>query len=457
MSLIQFLIVLRARYRIVLIMTASIFALALAVGFALPKTYTADTKLFFDLLAGDVVGGNGAPLSANSSASYLPTQMEILTSDAVAQQVVRHLHLDRDPTRREAWLKATKGKGEEVAWIGRSLLMQLDVTPKMDSNIVTVSFQSDDPVFSAQVANAFATAYMQMIIDMRNAPARETVKWLGERVASAQADVERAKQKVVDYQRANSIVTADERIDSDTARIALLSQQLVALQGLNADTRSKLAAGQASNAQDAESSRIRSDIVELQAKMAEAATNLGTQHPVYLQMQARLAALQGQRIAEQRRASGVIRSDSTVGKLREEQADASLSAQTTRALEATGHRAELQNLMQQRDDVQALLRDISQKYAQASLLANSVQTNVSIMAPATEPVLPSSPSPARCGLLGLLLGILLGVAAAFGCELADRRVRSDDDIADILGAPVLGAQPMRRPSTLMRVVSWSNA
>ena len=149
-------------------------------------------------------------------------------------------------------------------------------------------------------------------------------------------------------------------------------------------------------------------------------------------------------------------SDSKAATLREAQADASLNTETDRALGTAAHRAELQSMIQSRDDARATLRDISQKYAQANLFANSVQTNVSIMTPATEPVSPSSPSPVLCGLLGLLMGILLGVAAEFGGELADRRVRSNDDIIDILGVPVLGVRLIHRPTALIRVLSWSN-
>lgn len=51
------------------------------------------------------------------------------------------------------------------------------------------------------------------------------------------------------------------------------------------------------------------------------------------------------------------------------------------------------------------------------------------------------PRPSRTGILGGLLGLVLGVAFAFGAEALDRRVRAEDEIEQILELPLLGRIP----------------
>jgi len=463
MSFAQFFIVLRARYRIAVAVFAAVVAMTLVASLVMPKRYTADTQLFFDLLSQDLIGGAGASLSANSSSSYVPTQIEIMTSSNVAQKVVARLHLDQDPAQHAAWLRATDGQGSEVVWLARELRKGLAVRPEMDSNIVTLSFRSPDPAYSAAVANAFTAAYIETSLALHDGPANDTAQWLEGRVQAARELLQQAQAKVAGYQRAHAIVTGDEHIDSETERLTLMSQQLVALQGQNADTQSKLQVGNANLAfpgvaQDGVASKLRADIADLEAKISVTAASLGTRYPTYMQMQAQLATLRSQLAAEIHRTSGAISADSSAGKLRESRLNGSIAAQKQRMLTNAEQRAQLESLVKERDAAQNALQDVSQKYIQASLLAHSVQTNVSVLTPAVVALLPSSPKPLLYTSIAVLVGALLGIAAAFGCELADRRVRSDNDIADLLGAPVLGARrDLNRFSWLRRVAVWSNA
>ena len=127
MSFQQFLAVMRARRRIALAVLGLVVALTFVASLVIPKSYRADTMVFIDLLSQDLIGGAGAALSANSSASYIPTQVEVVNSSNVAQKVVEKLHLDRDPRLHAVWLQKTDGLGSEAVWIGSQLRRKLDV------------------------------------------------------------------------------------------------------------------------------------------------------------------------------------------------------------------------------------------------------------------------------------------------------------------------------------------
>ncbi|HWP86428.1 MAG TPA: chain length determinant protein EpsF, partial [Burkholderiales bacterium] len=55
------------------------------------------------------------------------------------------------------------------------------------------------------------------------------------------------------------------------------------------------------------------------------------------------------------------------------------------------------------------------------------------------PLEPSFPKPlGKTMLMAIAAGILLGVGAAFLLEMLDRRIRTTDDLVDVLKLPVLG-------------------
>jgi Mrp family chromosome partitioning ATPase len=91
----------------------------------------------------------------------------------------------------------------------------------------------------------------------------------------------------------------------------------------------------------------------------------------------------------------------------------------------------------------ALLQNQTQLETVGKLLADNTQ----VLRPA-EGAAKIRPRTRRNGILGLLLGGMLGIAMAFVAEALDKRVRSEGEIAETLGMPLLGRLP--RPSRKLR-------
>ena len=116
MSLQQFLLILRARWKIVVGVLAFVVGTALAASLLLPKTYTASTAVVVDVKSADPI--MGALLPAVFMPGYMATQMDIITSEQVAQRVVKALKLDQVPAIREQWQEATDGgRGTLAQWM----------------------------------------------------------------------------------------------------------------------------------------------------------------------------------------------------------------------------------------------------------------------------------------------------------------------------------------------------
>jgi polysaccharide biosynthesis transport protein len=73
--------------------------------------------------------------------------------------------------------------------------------------------------------------------------------------------------------------------------------------------------------------------------------------------------------------------------------------------------------------------------------AEALQTSSSLIPRAASGASQVQPNAMRSGLMGLALALVLGVGLAFLLEALDTRVRSEDEIEQILGAPMLGRLP----------------
>lgn len=88
----------------------------------------------------------------------------------------------------------------------------------------------------------------------------------------------------------------------------------------------------------------------------------------------------------------------------------------------------------------ALHTSLVEKEQQLATLEALQTSNASVVREATETE-QVQPRVIRNGILGLMLGLVIGVALAFLAEAIDTRVRSADEIADRLGLPLLGRLP----------------
>lgn len=88
---------------------------------------------------------------------------------------------------------------------------------------------------------------------------------------------------------------------------------------------------------------------------------------------------------------------------------------------------------------QAVLKE---EVAQLQINGAAATSAVEFVTPAQPPTAPSSPRPARDALLGLAIGLLLGLGAAFLRDSLDDALTSKESAERIGGAPVLAMVPM---------------
>ena len=440
MTLQQFLLILRARWAVALLTLLITVATTVAVSLILPKQYSASAAVVVDVKSPDPV--TGMLLAGMMAPGYMATQIDIINSDRVAQRVVKLLRMEESAAIRQQWQEEAQGKGQLLTWLAALLQKNLDVKPARDSNVINVSYTGADPDFAAAVANAFAQAYLDVNLELKLAPARQYAAFFEEQSKTARERLDKALAALSTYQQTNGLVAADDRLDYETARLNEISSQLTQIQAQTTDSQSKRQNNKADTVAEVMQSplinNLKADIARLDAKLQESNINLGKNHPQTIRNEAELASLRAQLQTETRKITSSIDTTYQVSRQREDELKKAMATQKARVLELNKQRDELRVLRNDIDIAQRAFESVSQRANQTNVESQNSQTNIAVLNAATPPTDPSKPKVLLNVLVSIFLGTLLGVGLALMLELANRKVRSADDLAEALDLPVLG-------------------
>lgn len=445
MSFKQFLAILRARWLVALSVLLLVAGGTLLASLLVQKTYTATASVVIDIKPDPLGGLLGA---GGLTPALVETQMDIIQSDRVAARVVKNLKLGENPQTRQQWQDATRGQGDFELWLAETLQRNLEARPSRASGVITVTYRSADPKFSAALANAFAEAYLQVALELRVDPAKQYTSFFDSRAKEARDYLERAQAKASSYQRENNLISIDERFDVETARLNELSTQMVMLQAQSAEGAIRQRESQGAGGEKMQEvlnnvvvMALKSDLARAEARQQELGARFGENHPQMAEARASIGELRMRLDAETRRIVGGVGVSSTITQQREGQLRGSLEAQRAKVLKLKAIRDEGVMLLREVDNAQKTFELVSTRSNQSNIERQTNQTNVTLLSEARVPNQASAPRVLLNTALAALIGLVLAVAAALAVESVDRRVRLASDIVDALDLPILGAIP----------------
>lgn len=453
----QLFLVLRARWKFALRVFAGVLILVVLVTLIMPKKYTA--------IASVVVQGKPDPLSAVAQQiqlmpSDILTQVDIIESDRVAVRAVRLLKLDEMPEFKQSFER--HGRGDIVHWLADDLEKSITVAPSKESNVINISAKWGDAKFASVLANGWAQAYIDTNIELKVDSAKQYATWFNEQSRLLRADLEAKERRLSDFQNAAGIVATDDKLDVENARLQELSTQLVTIQTLRQESQSRQRQASVDNQslpevlQSPVIANLKAELQKAEASRDDMATNYGKNYPDYKDIEVQISNLK-QRIAqESNRIAASIGGTAQIDVRRENDVKAALEAQKKRILELKSQHDQVADLQNDVTMAQKNLDAVSERLAQSSLESQAQQTNVALLASADVPLYPSSPKLILNLLFGLFVGVVGGIGAALLREMNDRRVREGDELAELLGVPVLGRIPDARAVPQRKLLGYGN-
>lgn len=419
MNLTHFLKMLRSRAPLALTILLVTVGTALLVSLLLPRTYESSAQVLIDIKT-NRLGGEVDPFTLDK---YLATQVDVVQSDRVALRVKELTHLP--------------GELNEI-------LKKLTVKAGRESSVLTISFRAGDPQTAADVANAFAQAYMDVSVEVRTAPAKASSEFLSDQARAAKELLDQAQAKLIAFQRARGMTSADERFDVDSARLTELSSELTRLQAEMASSanRSRMMETRSSDSAEVASNQLiqqlKGTLAGLEGRLNDRMTTLGPNHPEIIRLREEIESLRSRISQETQTIARTVSNTHRVNEQRYAELAAAVERQRAKVIQNRQTREELLTLQRDFEAQQRNFDAIRQKATDQTLESKLTVANAAVLGAAEVPKLPASPN-LLLNLIGsVVVGALLSLLTVTVLELSNRRLRLESEIQDAAQAPFIG-------------------
>jgi uncharacterized protein involved in exopolysaccharide biosynthesis len=430
MSLAQFLAILRAYWIQAAAISFAVIALgAVAIKF-LPKTYTAMTTLIVNSDVKDPLAGRDFPVEM--MASYVSTQIELMTSPIVLLPVIDRLKLMQDKDLTAGFSGSPAALRE---FVERNLAARIQVERGIGGQLLYVSASAKDPVNAADIANAVADVYIDQDRRRLNDPANERAQRYAEELAELREKATIAQDKVTAFRKENGIGDMNSASDgTEVQSLDTLHKQLLDTQDLRRSLEAKLSAQRAPADEVAGSSALDAQL----AQLVQLRSIYGPQHPKVKEINDEIA-LTRQSLANSNHAASA-ETEAELARTRdlERKYIQAVADQEAKVLKLRQAQDEGSKLVLELESAKSVYKQALDGFDKIMFQAVASHTDVSVVSRAVPPLRSSKPNKMKLMLMVLAAGLGLGVGIplAHGMLIA-RRLRCRDDMERDFGIAVL--------------------
>ena len=424
-----------------------------------PRFYESSTTLYVKEQTPSLLGGS---ISATGFSDLTPleeinTQMEILKSRSLLEEIIRQLGLE-DVLVTDRSL----AEGERLELTIERLRKQLSVSNIPNTLLIRVSVRMQDPVVAMRTSSAISKAFIDRNVGSKRSEANAVLAFVSDQVNQVNARLDTAEQDLLRYKQSHRIADISEEAKLKLDRLsdlessyeqAKLNRQILA-------TRIAAAMNLASPGAALQGASLSPAAAAMQDRLTEMERRLALRapgDPGEAQLRADVESLKREIQAEMGKTAGQAQPQSLSSVVQLQIADyryqdVLLAAQEEafRGLIASNEAdvntlsaqdislARLERARRINDD---LYSELVKSKNEAQIEAISQLGNIEVIDPAVTSVRPVSPKKEENFIIGFLLSVVLGICFAFLLDHFDTNVRSEEEIKKLLAIPLLGYIP----------------
>ena len=462
----DFLGFLRIHRKLIAITALLVVAVTTAAVMLMTPIYTADAVVILDQRKNNLTDANAVLSGLPSDTSSVETQIQILTSTALANRALKRLNLEQDSEFNGSngaiggaiqSVKQLFGKSAPAGTVPRNeiatkLLDHVQASPVGLSTALRISASDADPNKAAAIANAFAAAYVDDQLAAKLEATHRATEWLTARAAELSRKAQEAEAAVQLYKAENNITTTGTGQSVVDQQINDVNGQLVAARadyGVKRATYAQLArlaqSGEAANAAPVIASAVitslRTQQSQMASQLAQMEAKYGPRHPKILDMRAELDKLDDRIAQEVQRQVAAARTEMDVAAAHVGALQDSLRQAENRG--AGQNQASVKLLALQSDAAtarqmyEAILARLNQTQGQEQI----EMPDARVISQADTPLAPSFPKKTRTVLLSIPAGLILGLFLAAMQEKLHSGFRTVNQVEARFGVPVLAVVP----------------
>lgn len=352
---------------------------------------------------------------------YYQTQYQILRSPALAEKVYDSL-----PPR-----AAYRTSVSEIAGM-------VSIRPIPQTYLVDVQAEGVDPELAALVANGWAEQFIRLSIDNKLRASRQALDQLMEQVEGQRKDLEASRRSLQEYQRRAGIISP--------GKVRQLEERLIKARLERMERAVQLAQIERIVEEDGaievspliSASPLIQRLLEQRASLERMISDYSRRyrplHPEMVKLEAEAEALQERIDRELSRLIRTLRTGYEEAQAAEEKIQEEIIALNEKGITA--------ELLQSDVEAKRVVLEALIASAHETSAAERIElTNIQVVDAARAPSAPFRPRVASNLFLGLVIGLIGGLASVFVLENIDDSVKSPDE-AKRLGMPLLGTVPL---------------
>jgi polysaccharide biosynthesis transport protein len=402
-------------------------------------------------------GGSSLDMGAGlywDAQEYYQTQYQIILSNQVLGAVARDLSLGSDLD--FLGLKTPPSAPVDIEAVTATLRARTSIDPIKNSRLFHVKVEDTDPKRARRLSDAIATAFIDQNLQTAINSSSEAVTWITGQLDHIKGDLDRNENALYEFKRKNDLPSTSINDASNMLRLEMqqydtaLTQTRTRKQGLIA-RETELVKVTQENPDDVPSSELLSNtyLQQLRAQYQQLSKDRaalvgegkGESHPLLKSLNARLEETKTQLLAEVRNIRSAVETDLAVIEHQEAGELALFEDSRRRAVELNMKEIEYHRLDRMREENEKLFELLTNKMKEADLTRMMRVNNIRIVDFAEDPGGPVRPRIAADVGIGVLSGLILGVALMWARELLDNSVKTPQDLEDQLSVTFLGLLP----------------
>jgi capsular exopolysaccharide synthesis family protein len=444
--------------------------------------YRADARVLIEDPGADIAtpGDMARTPTITDPEIYMQTQLRIMRGRELAQRVAEKLDVKRVPELNgqgpkptplaqsiatvkyyASWpyrlvttasappvvLPDTDGGGDYAG----QLLMRQAVNQVRGSQLVDITFSSADPQFAARAANAFADEYVDENLQLKVQSLEKAAEWLTGEVARQANLVRLSEEKLAQYTEKQDAGALNNGQNIVVANLTSFNEALNrARTERNAKENTWKQVHEAGNDVDTLSvvlssaavQQVRTQVTQLTQDRAQVTERYGEKHPRYQQVITQLDNAQKQLQLEIRKAQQTAKNEYEGAVANERGLQEQLNKSKAAATDLSRKGVDYAVLSREAESNRNVYNQLLTREKELRVVANSRTNNVRVVDRAEVPGAPFTPNHRRDWIYGLVVGLALGVAVAFGIDYLDDTVKTPDDITRRLKLKFLGLVPI---------------
>jgi len=392
--------------------------------------------------------------------NYFKTQVEILKSRSLAQRVVERLDLDEHPDwlglKKPSITKHSKNSSEEeetssiINSYTKRILDNLRIEPVKNTRLVKIKFDSVNAEAAAQIANAYAEAFIAFGLDRKLEANQHARQFLAKQLDSMRKKLALAEERLANFTEQTGIVKfpgvdrspAEQELNRVSEAMSKARFEMIRREVYLEKAKSAMEAGKLAAIPDSPFTvDLKKNLLKEQAKYHELEDIYKEEYPKMSRIKAEIEGLNKEINEEKEATIEKLEADYEAAKKHYESLEEEWKEAMVKVKKEGRLLSQYALLKREADTDREMYTSLLKRLKETDITSALNSGNIEVVETSAIPKIPIKPQKTRNILFALVFGSLASCGLALGLAKLDTRIRSKEEIEKEFGLPVLGSVP----------------